>query len=674
MHSVAQLLAALLVLSPVSLAAFPSSGDPCAVIAGKAFVLPADALACLKSFPFNETLRQNVLSHNIARVFDFFTFEDYYLNSPPPFQESTANIRAELARINTTKYATDYDFNWDLYNTITQLNDGHTRACLCGAGFPDCYTSFQNLAPAPIVSLEVKGVQGSCLGTNYTDLIKINWKRLAGAKVLSIQGENPYDYIDFIAKTVSGNYLDHGVRVNSVVSSYRLVGASYSQRFGDFAGPTGVAQNSISLEVIVNGSTKAESVTVPYIASFVDLRSWVNNCAANDGTNGVDFKNPPTLTPGLAPIQRRKQPIGNIVDKGVSTAVGLPPAVRANSADRGGTFSVGSFEGDFDTFQTDIASRVTQLIIDLTNNGGGFVCLGQFLHAYLAGSSFGYPGFQSTARANPLARKIVASDIELGLNGSFSFYTADNWAFFNGTEMPSDYNYMEPDVPVEINGKADATSQRFHDTCELSFDVPIPATPPFDLKWNVDAVSNGNCASTCAMFSTLMFERHQTKVAIFGGKPNEDVQYKGMAGNQVLEWFDIDSEVKTANLKNVSLFILFCRELSGGANFIRAGEKFGWHPVRLSPLLIVLPTGWRGLTFNFRTPSLPLIFLFPSKHGASLTRNSRLVCLVGVSARSPLMRRFAAYVSELPKLRFPYTPDTYNNPQNLWLFAEKQLF
>jgi hypothetical protein len=54
------------------------------------------------------------------------------------------------------------------------------------------------------------------------------------------------------------------------------------------------------------------------------------------------------------------------------------------------------------------------------------VCLGQFLHQYLAGTRIGYPGFQSTARGNALARKIVASDIELGLNGSFSFYTADN--------------------------------------------------------------------------------------------------------------------------------------------------------------------------------------------------------------------------------------------------------
>lgn len=80
------------------------ANDPCAAIAGQTFVPPAAALACEKSFPFNETLRQNVLT-NIARVFDFYTFEDYYLNSPPPFQESTINIRAELAKINSTKYA-----------------------------------------------------------------------------------------------------------------------------------------------------------------------------------------------------------------------------------------------------------------------------------------------------------------------------------------------------------------------------------------------------------------------------------------------------------------------------------------------------------------------------------------------------------------------------------------
>ena len=78
--------------------------DPCTKIAGLVFVDPADAIACQKSFPFDETLRQNVISV-VSRVFDFYTFEDFYLNSPPPFQESTVDIRAEIARINSTQYA-----------------------------------------------------------------------------------------------------------------------------------------------------------------------------------------------------------------------------------------------------------------------------------------------------------------------------------------------------------------------------------------------------------------------------------------------------------------------------------------------------------------------------------------------------------------------------------------
>lgn len=102
---VASSLVAALGLSASSLAApAPAASDPCAKIGGLTFVVPADALACQKSFPFNETLRQNVLN-NVARVFDFYTFEDFYLDSPPPFQESTSNIRAEIARINATTYA-----------------------------------------------------------------------------------------------------------------------------------------------------------------------------------------------------------------------------------------------------------------------------------------------------------------------------------------------------------------------------------------------------------------------------------------------------------------------------------------------------------------------------------------------------------------------------------------
>ncbi|KAL0946153.1 hypothetical protein HGRIS_012416 [Hohenbuehelia grisea] len=630
---------------PFVVGAAAAVADPCLNIAGKNFTLPSDALACQKSFPFNETLRQNVLT-NVARVFDFFTFENYYLNSPPPLQESTINIRQALAKLNSTKFATDYDFSRALYDFTTQLNDGHTR------WFPNCYTAFQNILPAPVVTLEENGVQSvfvapdsaeflDLLGPEYTGFftgIGFNFRRLAGARVLQIEGIPAYDYADRIARTVSGNYLDHGIRVNSAFSSYRISSNAFSQRIGDIAGPTGTVRESLTMTLIPVNSTRPETIKIPFLANFVgkpftDKASyWANNCAANDATNGVDLKDFPGFGPRV-----RKQPVGSIVDQSLSNAIGLPhefepklPQVNGSTGviksyilpgNKTGVMFVGSFGGDFNQFQRDTvaaikqfkASGVTRLLLDLTNNGGGFVCLGQFLHQYLAGSKIGYPGFVSTSRANPLAQKIVAADIKLGLNGAFTFYSADNWAFLNGTQMPSNFNYNTPPAPFVVNGRFDPTSQRFHDTCDLGFIEPIPEDPPFDLN-NVAIVTNGQCASTCAMFSTLMNERHKTKIAVFGGRPGQEIQFKGMAGNQVLEWADLDTEIKTAGVKGDPLAP---PDLLVSGNF-----RHNWR------------TAW-----SFFNEQVPI-----------------------------------AYLAEFGKFRFAYTKDTYNNPQNLWTFASQKLF
>ena len=95
-------------------------------------------------------------------------------------------------------------------------------------------------------------------------------------------------------------------------------------------------------------------------------------------------------------------------------------------------------------------------------------------------------GFQSTNRPNPLAQKILASDIKLGLNDSFTFYTADNCsyyptdlsvyvlinsslvAFLNNVPMPADHNYNNPSVPFTVNGVVDHNSQRFFVRCTQS--------------------------------------------------------------------------------------------------------------------------------------------------------------------------------------------------------------
>ncbi|KAI8989136.1 hypothetical protein BD414DRAFT_415407 [Trametes punicea] len=625
--------------------------DPCAKIAGKTFSAPADALACMKSYPFNETLRQNVLTV-ISRVFDFYTFEYYYFNSRPSFQNARTNIRAEIARINRTHYATDFDFNKDVYDFTTWLNDGHTR------WYPNCYMQFQNLLPAPVVTLEQDGQQNVFVAPDITELIPLlgreftdsldsigfDWQRIAGAKVLEIEGLDAYAYAQRIAETETGNFLDLGVRINSAFSSYRIAGTNFSQRFGDISGPPFPTQTDLTMKLIPVNSTKAETVSVPFVANylgkpFTDSKNfWTLNCAANSDTNGIDRKKSQYSRLDKSSIDMEKMLAkAFIFDVSTQNAVGLPsrfeptlPPVNGSEGviksfilpdNKTGVMFVGSFRpDDFFQFQRDVHAAVaqfqregvSQLLIDVTNNLGGFICLGDFLHVFLTGSKslgkFPNPGFQSTNRANTLARKILASDIELGITSKISFYPADNWAFLeNNTEMPPARNYMQPPSSRIIKGQMFVESQRLLDDCP--FVVEIPEEPRFAPD-KIAIIGNGNCASTCAMFSILMNERHNTTIAVFGGKPGLPMQFKGMAGNQVLEWSDIDSEIKTADLKGDPLAP---PDLLVSGNFRH---------------------NWR-IAYSFLDEQVPIV----------------------------------EYKSQLPHFRFPYTSDTYNNPQNLWIFA-----
>ena len=98
-----------------------------------------------------------------------------------------------------------------------------------------------------------------------------DWKRLAGAKVINIGGRPALQYIDEIARTVSGNFLDHNVRVNSVVSSYWISNTSFSQRIGDLAGPLFLKQTSLEFLLIPANSSSdtPELVDVPFVATFI---------------------------------------------------------------------------------------------------------------------------------------------------------------------------------------------------------------------------------------------------------------------------------------------------------------------------------------------------------------------------------------------------------------------
>ncbi|KAJ1304929.1 hypothetical protein OPQ81_006062 [Rhizoctonia solani] len=617
---------------------------PCAAIAGQSYVAPSAAMACLKSFPYNATLAKNVLDV-VTKVTPFFTFEDWQKLAPAPFTEATSNLDFEFARIKATKYSTDYDFNRDVYDVINHLDDGHTL------WLPSCYwAAFQNIAPAPLIALENNGSQDiyiapnaaqfiSLLGTNYTsyyDAKGFDWKKYAGAKVLTIDGVPAWLYVNGIATTYSGNYIDHNIRVNSVFTNYRISGGAWSQRLGDFAGPLFPDKDALTLSLTLPNSTKIEIVKFEYRAGylgapFTDGPSyWQANCAANEETNGVDNRGLQAVISRSETIRKKRQPVAKI-SAAPAKSVGLPQPNLPTQPDvingtgvikayvlpdkKTGVLMVGSFGGDYIGFQNDTiralsklkAANIRQLIVDTTGNGGGYVCLGEFLINALAGTNFGYAGFESTMRAQPLARKIVASYIEQGID--YMFYSPNQWAFLNNTPQPANYNYMEPPTNFTINLTKDAVSKRFYDIC-TPYNVDLPAEP-FLPASKIIIVGNGECASTCALFTGVAYEKLGIKVAMFGGNPGAAMNFNGMAGNQVLEWADLDSEIKTAGLKNDSL--------APPDLLVNSNYRVNWR-----------------YAYSWQNKAEPL-----------------------------------AFHVERAQYRIPYTADTYMSPQNLWTYVAK---
>jgi len=140
--------------------------------------------------------------------------------------------------------------------------------------------TYQNILPAPIVLLDTgvfiapdSDVLFDGFGQDFADYFNekgFDWKRLAGAKVLEIGGLSALDYIDYVARTASGNFLDHNIRVNSVVSSYQLSNTNLTQRLGDLASSIVLSQTSLNFTLITVDSPSGtpEYVDIPFVAAY----------------------------------------------------------------------------------------------------------------------------------------------------------------------------------------------------------------------------------------------------------------------------------------------------------------------------------------------------------------------------------------------------------------------
>jgi hypothetical protein len=195
--------------------------------------------------------------------------------------ECKSNLLRKLMsveRISTTTYESDYEFQNDLSVTIRSLNDGHYAWNSC---YDDAFVAVHYL---PIVSLLDGDSTSIFLAPNlpmYAERnnlldsyarIGYNLTQLAGAKVITIGGQSPWDYLDLVAGVESGTYQDPEQRLNYQFASYMTLAGGFALQPGQFTQTTSFEKDDIVITVELDG--KKVDVKIPWLGSYVGKEAW----------------------------------------------------------------------------------------------------------------------------------------------------------------------------------------------------------------------------------------------------------------------------------------------------------------------------------------------------------------------------------------------------------------
>ncbi|KAJ6499989.1 hypothetical protein C8R47DRAFT_970997 [Mycena vitilis] len=584
--------------------------DPCAAIAGKKWVSPLEARSCLFSFPVDEDIKNNIIQV-VNKSLPFHTSVNYQILAPHPFdKEVHEDIAADVARIKETSYPSDFHFHLDLYSSFRRLNDGHCTI------FNFCYDSlYISYLPTPLVLLTASdGSQSvhiapeafSVASAEFPDQIEF-WQdslpgrlkgklaSLSGAKVLEINGKDPFVAVDENAK-VTGGYQAFGTRQNSFFSSYSRGPNGYMYNMGQFALQIHPLTDLVDLSIQRINSTSTEQVSIPYRSrfgsaakNFTDGESYrANNCVNVPGTNGYNVYDlassrehahdtvPPVAYVEQQPAinnQDRRRPINVVLDATPLFDIDLPKELLPTTVvlpesysvaqfhllpdNITGVLALGSFSAaNFTVFMSSLLDGLqelkhrgaSRLIVDVTNNGGGKPT---WLHRILIGpknTTEPQAGLDTCTRAGSLAQLIVEKINQGADPGELLSYNPSQWKNSSHVPYSLETHWLRPTVNLTINGHKDAFSPRLGQECQ-PFEIAPPNHGLFD-PHKIAIVSNGRCGSSCSLFSITMAKHEGVKTVVVGGHQGVPQQYCGVVGGQSTHFAEIDTEIKSTYLKN----------------------------------------------------------------------------------------------------------------------------
>ncbi|KAG1455720.1 hypothetical protein G6F56_006999 [Rhizopus delemar] len=535
-------------------AATTNDTDPCAAIAGQKTANFQDAKACLDHFKFDKDIAQRTVDTVKKVTKDLYVFNEVAA-SPPSVSGLTmppVNITYGLDLILKEDWKSDREFHEAVALLLDKVQDAHLSY------LPFCYRQFIFWQPIQLNSL----LRNKRLIANVAYVKNDVWPEAkeswVGCEVTEIDGMEAMKMIVNYAVNNNGESKDVNTCYNNIMNT-----KSYFHGWDDGADDLGYHRflpaqefHNYTMRCPKQGTKPVQdeydepfTVKVPWIAQVPPRYSnadnyWSTFCQSSH----LEKRNTHYDIHELKEINE-----GNVFalnSEGNMNAVGSSkgPYVEfvqlEDEYSKVGVIDIQSFSiasEDKDNFINDVISGlqdfekngIEKIILDLSSNGGGDACAGEFLISTLFNST---PDYLSDIKYSPFLERVVkkAKDQESTKWTDYASkkYSGSSW-FTKTTEYRRGEDTVKFSQPVTLScsdWNSDISTQ-YKNTKWSSSDVLI--------------LSDGRCGSTCAIVASRLHISHKVPAMGLGGIRGNRMQFASFPGGESdrLSSFLMDLEI-----------------------------------------------------------------------------------------------------------------------------------
>lgn len=587
------LLCALINLSAAAAAATDSPIDPCTRL--KKNPTLESARACLNVFPYDVD-RHAAIEKVVRGVAQMYVFGDISRNSPDKNFQPDYDLYASLDKVFAKKdYISDREFQEAISSAFLPLNDAHM------VYEPLCYRRLVFYQPFYPVGIIDEKNQTRIMIYGVSDA---RYEKYLTGEIVKINNKPAAEYLwNWALSGNIGSYKDKMARVNKALARVTLDDENkWNVLPGEFMSRTKIpSDESISYTISMQNSTDLVNLDIPWAVKLPSFGSfntskayWTRHCSMstkfplklnftekpNESSNLFDQDDarifealpPPKLisltnsNDNLTDVQKKPNEKAKFASFVVGQTIRDPilsgDKVRfytLQGNEKVGVLIITSLDSDFaDDMRLTIAkafeyinrNRVTKLIIDLSNNGGGDGCLASEIVATLTPHLWKtFPvvqnQFNKDIKLTPLTLKLCNAALETNMTQ----WNPRKWIDIRTKEPFKGEEFFTP-PRTRRNAGNQTYSQLFQESCPLSLDNPLMNIKHSLKPRDMILLSNGLCGSACGRIFFHLTELDNVKSIVTGAFKNAQRSGAGFPATQVLKYESIVKDIKSLNLSS----------------------------------------------------------------------------------------------------------------------------